>query len=223
MDAYCLSDIPKEWEVAPDGSVQAWMEEHAYNKGVCVSHLEFEVRVAMPDSELALEYFWWHEDQDQRDLVPISMESAITFSDTYGASNVAAMEHSLRTLGKPSPNWCGITYCRKLCITFCMMNGEIIRKLNVEYTDKLHELADDILTEVATATCVEEDDIELSFVRENTNTIMDTSISLSRAGVSDQGVINVIVTPMEPPPPMIDSSSDDALGDYHHEDSSDSE
>ena len=221
MDAYCLSDIPKEWGMAPDGSVPDWMESKAYNKGVCVSHLEFHVAVVMPDSNLAREYLAWHTTQDQRDLAPITMESAITFSGTYGASEVAAMERSLMTLGKPSPVWCGLSYSRKLKVTFRMINGACISPPNVWYTDELHELAHGILTWVATAIGAREEDIELSFV--HGGTIMNPRISLSQAGVSDQDEITVLVKPDEPPPLEDSSDSDCALGDYHLGDSSDSD
>ena len=120
MHAYRLSDIPKEWGMAPHGSVSDWMESTAYSKSVRVSQLEFHVAVVMPDSNLAREYLAWHTTQEQRDLAPVSMESAITLSENYGASAVAAMERSLMTLGKPAPIWCGYSYSHKLEVTFRM-------------------------------------------------------------------------------------------------------
>ena len=108
MHAYHLGDIPKEWAMAPHGSVPAWMGSMADSKGVHVSQLEFHVAVVMPDSNLAREYMAWHTTQEQRDLAPVCMESAITFSEHSGASSVAACERSLMTLGKPTPIWRGI-------------------------------------------------------------------------------------------------------------------
>ena len=207
MDAYRLSDTPKEWGMAPHGSVPDWMESEAYNKSVSVSQLEFHVTIVMPDSNLAREYLAWHTTQEQRDLAPVTMESAITFSDTYGASKVAAMERSLMTLGKPSQVWCGLSYSRKLEVTFRMVSGGCISFPSVSYTDKLHELTHEILTWVASEIGVLEEDIDLSFVHGGEK--MNPYISLSRAGVSDQDEITVIVKPDEPPPLRDSSDSDD--------------
>ena len=206
MDAYRLSDIPKEWGMAPHGSVPDWMESEAYNKSVSVSQLEFHVTIVMPDSNLAREYLAWHTTQEQRDLAPVTMESAITFSDTYGASKVAAMERSLMTLGKPSPVWCGLSYSRKLEVTFRMVGGGCISFPFVSYTDNLNELTHKILTWVASEIGAREEDIDLEFV--HGGEIMNPYISFSRAGVSHQDEITVVVKP-EFMPALVDSSDSD--------------
>ena len=193
--------------MAPHGSVPDWMESAAYSKSVHVSQLEFHVAVVMPDSNLACEYVAWHTTQEQRDLAPVSMESAITFSENYGASSVAACECSLMTLGKPTPIWCGYSYSRKLEVTFRMISGGCIESRSWLYTDKLHKIWW-ILAWVALALGAHEYDIDLEFVHRGE--IMNPYISLGRAGVSHQDEITVVVKP-EFMPAMVDSSDSDRL------------